>query len=87
MLLNVSDRFKHNKSFYRAINNYLHGDKSHNIEGIFPKLGINKPVTTKWAKHAWATIARNDFRINKDDVALCLGHEDSDNRVTDMYVK
>ncbi|NQU33804.1 MAG: phage integrase SAM-like domain-containing protein [Bacteroidetes bacterium] len=86
-LLNVSARFKHNKSFYRAVNNYLHGDTSHDIRGIFQKLGIRKPVTTKWSRHTWATIARNDCRINKDDIALCLGHEDSDNRVTDMYVK
>lgn len=44
-------------------------------------------VTTNWARHTWATIARNDCRIPKDDVALCLGHEDSDNRVTDMYIR
>jgi hypothetical protein len=44
-------------------------------------------ITTNWARHSWATIARNDCRVSKDDVALCLGHEDNDNRVTDMYIK
>jgi integrase len=44
-------------------------------------------ITSNWARHTWATIARNDCRIPKDDVALCLGHEDPDNRVTDMYIK
>lgn len=44
-------------------------------------------ITSNWARHSWATIARNDCRIPKDDVALCLGHEDEDNRVTDMYIK
>jgi hypothetical protein len=44
-------------------------------------------ITSNWARHTWATIARNDCRISKDDVALCLGHEDADNRVTDMYIK
>jgi site-specific recombinase XerC len=44
-------------------------------------------VSTNWARHSWATIARNDCKINKDDVALCLGHEDSDNKVTDIYIK
>jgi len=64
------------------------GEDSHKIKGIFPdRLKIDKPVTTKWARHTWATIARNDCRINKDDVALCLGHQDQNNRVTDMYVK
>jgi integrase len=43
-------------------------------------------ISTNWARHTWATIARNDCRIDKDDIALCLGHEDSDNRVTDMYI-
>jgi hypothetical protein len=44
-------------------------------------------ITSNWARHTWATIARNECRIPKDDVALCLGHEDTDNRVTDMYIK
>jgi integrase len=44
-------------------------------------------VSTNWARHTWATIARNDCRINKDDVALCMGHEDIDNRVTDIYIR
>jgi hypothetical protein len=86
-LLNLSDTFMHHKSFYRKINNYIKGEKAHNIHGILQKIGISKPVTTKWAKHAWATIARNECRINKADLALCLGHEDADNRVTNIYVK
>ena len=44
-------------------------------------------MTSNWARHTWATIARNDCRISKDDVALCMGHEDDDNQVTDMYIK
>jgi site-specific recombinase XerD len=87
LLLDMSERFQLHESFIRTVNNYLHGEKHHNITGIFLKIGIRKKVTTKWARHTWATIARNDCRINKDDVALCLGHEDIDNKVTDMYVK
>lgn len=87
LLLETSERFKMHESFIRTVNNYLHGEKHHKITGIFPSLGIRKKVTTKWARHTWATIARNECRINKDDVALCLGHEDSDNKVTDMYIK
>lgn len=87
LLLDISERFQLHESFIRTVNNYLHGEKHHNITGIFPKIGIRKKVTTKWARHTWATIARNECRINKDDVALCLGHEDSDNKVTDMYIK
>jgi len=86
-LINVSERFKQSKSFLHFINNYLHGEDYHKIAGINKKIGIDKSITSKWAKHTWATIARNECRINKDDVALCLGHEDTDNQVTDMYVK
>jgi len=86
-LLDISDRFKLHESLTRKINNYLHGEKHHNISGIFKKLKIEKRVTTKWARHTWATIARNDCRIDKDDVALCLGHEDADNKVTDIYIR
>lgn len=85
-LLNCAERMKLHKSFFRKVNNYLAGEKAHDIEGILPKIGIRKKVTTKWARHSWATIARNECGINKDDIALALGHEDEDNRVTDMYL-
>ena len=86
-LLNISERFQLHESFTRTVNNYLHGEKHHHIVGIFNKLKLNKNITTKWARHTWATIARNDCRIDKDDVALCLGHEDADNKVTDIYIR
>lgn len=86
-LISASERFMHHKSFYREINNHLKGEKAHKIKGIFPKLGIKKPVTSKWARHTWATIARNRCNISKADVALCLGHEDQSNRVTDIYIE
>jgi len=50
------------------------------------KLDFPEVITTNWARHTWATIARNDCRIPKDDVALCMGHEDQDNKVTDIYI-
>lgn len=90
LLINAGERFQAHKSFTRYINSHLHGEKAYKnkpeIPGIFPKMGISKPVTTKWARHTWATIARNYAGINKDDVALCLGHQDTDNRVTDTYL-
>lgn len=39
------------------------------------------------ARHSFATIARNDLRINKDDIAMALNHVDSGNKVTDIYIK
>jgi hypothetical protein len=52
-----------------------------------PKIGIHKKVTIKWARQTWVTIARSECRINKDYGLLCLVHEDTDNKVTDMYIK
>lgn len=87
LLINVSEHYKHHKPFFQYINRHIGGKAFANIPGTFPKLNFPHEVTTKWARHSWATIARNDCRISKDDVALCLGHEDLDNKVTDMYIK
>lgn len=86
-LINAQERYSNHLTLISFINDQLHGKKSRKVEGVFPKLEIEKKVTTKWARHTWATIARNECRISKDDVALCLGHQDTDNRVTDMYIK
>jgi integrase len=86
-LINVHERYSDHLTLIGFINDQLHGKKARKVIGIFPKLEIEKSVTTKWARHTWATIARNDCRISKDDVALCLGHADQDNKVTDMYIK
>jgi integrase len=86
-LLNVSQRYETHRGFLHYINRYLHGSDYYGMPGICSKIGIDKQVTTKWARHTWATFARNECKINKDDVALSLGHEDSDNVVTDIYIK
>lgn len=57
-----------------------------NLRKVDPKATYPLEISTNWARHTWATIARNVCRIDKDDVALCLGHEDSDNMVTDIYI-
>lgn len=38
------------------------------------------------ARHSWATIARNDCNISKDDISLCLNHRDLSSAVTDKYI-
>lgn len=43
-------------------------------------------VTFYWARHTFATVARNDCRMSKDDVALALNHVDEGNRTTDVYI-
>ncbi len=77
-------RFSTHKSFLQTLNTSLHGSEFK--IGIFPQLGIDKKVTTKWARHTWATIARNECGISKDDVSMCLGHSFGI-AVTDVYIK
>lgn len=47
---------------------------------------INVPLSTYYARHSWASIARNDCRISKDDVHFALNHVDSRTKVTDIYI-
>lgn len=48
--------------------------------------GIDAPLTTYYARHSLATIARNDCDISKDDINLLLNHIDENMRVTDIYI-
>lgn len=98
LLIDVYDRYCDHLHFQTAINKGLKiictslhqefeakrtpEDIANNIELDFPR-----KITSNWSRHTWATIARNDCEIDKDDVALCLGHEDKDNVVTDMYIR
>ena len=101
-LLNFQERFEDYLYFQKYINNGLrdicismHEEFIKNRTDIQKRkkveLDFPQKITTNWARHTWATIARNRYpegcNIDKDDVALCLGHEDEDNVVTDMYIK
>lgn len=39
------------------------------------------------ARHSWATIARNQCRVSKDDVDLALDHIDQETKKADWYIK
>ena len=99
-LINVYSNYTDHLNFQKAINIglksicfNLHKKANEEVNPGWPlkkkKSVLDFPLafTSNWARHTWATIARNDCSINKDDVALCLGHEDKDNQVTDIYIK
>ncbi|PYF68413.1 site-specific integrase [Pedobacter nutrimenti] len=48
--------------------------------------GLEK-LTLYWARHSFATIARNSCRMSRDDVAQALNHVDSEHTTTDIYIE
>ena len=43
-------------------------------------------ITPYWFRHSFATIARNDCDISKDDIDLCLAHV-GNNPMADVYIR
>lgn len=66
--------------------NILSSSISKGLRKINETLNIENLVMYS-ARHSFATIARNDCGISKDDIALALNHIDPTNRVTDIYIK
>lgn len=87
----IAEKYADNSFFINAVNrystyrNFTKGVNLH-LKKLAASLGFDLKLATNYARHTWATIARNDCRIAKDDVALCLGHEDADNKITDVYI-
>jgi integrase len=44
-------------------------------------------LTFYWARHSFASIARNKCHMNKDDIAEALNHVDGEHRTTDIYIE
>lgn len=48
---------------------------------------LNYPIiTTNWARHSWASLARNKAEISKADIDFCLGHVNKDYKMADIYI-
>lgn len=65
---------------YQNFNKYLN-------KGLKKILGDKSTVTFYSARHAWATIARNNLSIDKYTVNEALVHVDEEMKVTDLYIK
>lgn len=44
-------------------------------------------ITTYYARHSWATIARNICKVSKDDIGYALNHSDGSHKTTDIYIE
>lgn len=56
------------------------------LKRIASKLNIEESISTYYARHSFATIARNDCRVHKEDIAMALNHS-SGNSITDIYIR
>lgn len=75
LLLGFCEKYTDYRHFY---NNLAKG-----LNAIKDQLGLDE-LTTYWARHSWATIARR-IGIAKDIISLGLGH--GNNTVTDIYIE
>lgn len=74
-LLNFTDTCHDYRIFYNLL--------CKGLAAIKKQLGLDE-LTTYWARHSWATIARK-LGFGKDTIALALGH--GGHSVTDIYIE
>lgn len=73
--------------FYKRYDNVRYMTKGihRGMRSLCGELGIDY-IQFYSARHSFATIARNECDISKDDISLCLNHS-SEKTITDTYIK
>jgi len=51
------------------------------------KLDLPSDLSSYWARHSWATIARNNFNIDIFDISECLNHTPPTNKIDFVYIR
>ena len=74
----LQERYSESGNFNKALNIGL--------KEIGEAVGIHS-LTMYSARHSFGSIARNECRFSKDDVAFALNHLDPATRTTDIYIK
>lgn len=70
-----------------STNGNLNHALSDGMKQLRRTLKWKEKVTFYWARHSFATIARNKCGIHKDDVAEALNHVDNGHKSTDIYIE
>lgn len=73
------------KNKYCCLNNFLRAVNI-GLKTISEELNLGVPLSTNWARHSWASIARNKAGINKADIDFCLGHVNHEYKMADIYI-
>lgn len=84
-LLCIADRWKDHRNLRHQLNNALQqiGCSRKGRGGAKQDDSPFKGITSYWARHSWATIARK-IGVSKDDIKLALGH--GAKTVSDIYI-
>jgi hypothetical protein len=56
------------------------------LSKVSTALELNHNLTSYYARHSWATIARNNCSVSKEDISMALNHVDTMHKVTDSYL-
>lgn len=75
-------KLKNRYSTYNGLDTALSKGMKHLREAT----GISD-ITFYWARHTFATIARNKCKLDKDDIAEALNHVDGNHKITDIYIE
>lgn len=76
-LTDIKNRFVDSDSFRSSVNKGL--------KIIGDEIGVPK-LSSNWARHSWASIARNKADISKSDIDFCLGHVSHEHKMADIYI-
>jgi integrase len=74
--------------FYRQYSghkNFL-SNTNRGLKVLASTCGLDIELSTYYARHSWATIARNKCRISKSDIDECLNHVDPTTKMADVYI-
>lgn len=57
------------------------------LKRIATIIGADPQLSSYYARHSWATIARNKCKISKSDIDECLNHVNRDEDMADVYIE
>ncbi len=87
-LLCIADRWSDSRNFRHQLNKALQKIGEVERKGRGGKKTITPAfpgLSSYWARHTWATIARK-IGVSVDDIALALGHSDGNHETTFIYI-
>lgn len=70
---------------YCNLNNFMRAVNK-GLKDICENLRLDMNITSNWARHSWASLARNKAGVPKADIDFCLGHVNNDYKMADIYI-